>query len=218
MPPVSPYATSSMVAGLLPNLTLGATDFSESTRPTRAEVLTIIGWVSAQIDGQFSQAGYRLPFQAITGEEWAAWQTTYVQMVTSLGSAAYVGGHVLKPAPASSASRGGSTGSVFQDLFNAELLKIFDLRTQRTALRFRAAYYTGTPAELVLTEPLGPTTDFVEGYVDPQRHLGFHDMTDQFRGIQKAVEDAGLSWDYLYGIFSLNRGVGTTIYDFSVKR
>ncbi len=213
MPPVSPYATTSMVAGLLPNLTLGATDFSEASRPTKAEVITIISWISAQVDSRFSQAGYILPFLAIAGEDWVAWQTPYLQMITALGAAAYVGGHVLKPAPAATTGRQGSTGSIFQEQFNIELTRIFDNRVQRSGLRFRAQHYSGTAAEYVLTEPLGPTTDFLEGYLDPQRHLDMWDATEQFRGVQKAIIDAGLSWDYLYGLFGLNRGIGTLIYD-----
>lgn len=205
--PTSPFATSAQVGFFLPNLLVGATDFSASTKPTKNAVDSIIGWVSSQIEMQFGSAGYLVPLTVITGESWPTSQTNFLAMITCLGTAAYVGGHSLKPAPAVAPGREGGTGNLFQNLFNAELEKIWDGRSTR--LRFRARYYAGTPAEEALAQPMGPGSDFMEGQFDPTRYGTVWEVTESMRAVQLAIRDLEIDWDYLYAYKSFNAGLGS---------
>lgn len=217
--PSPPFATSAMVATLLSVKLNKATDFSSSTIPTDTQVDQFLTWVSGQVEMQFSMAGYKVPLATISGETWPTSQTYYLQLVTTLGAAAMAGGHSQKPAPAlapGSGQRGGS-GNILQDLFQGELDKIYRpgrLQNQGvTAIRFRAQYYAGSPAERVVVQPKGPTTDFMEGKFDPMRHLSLWDISDRMLQIQQTMEDLDVNWDYLYNLFSLQKGLGTSNYE-----
>lgn len=209
--PTSPYTTSSAVAYLLTTPLKTGADFTPLTTPNKTAVDEIINWVSGQMDMQFGMAGYVLPFSIISGETWPSHQTQWLGMVATLGAAAMAGGHSLRPAPAVAPSRLGGTGNVFQDLYNAELQKIFDMNTGHTAIRFRAQYYASTPAENALVTPKGPTTDFMEGRFDPMRYLPLFEMADRVLAIERTFTDRQISWDYLYSLF--NKGLGTGVYE-----
>lgn len=189
--PTKPYAASAQVAILVPNLILNKTDFDTTTIPTKVSVDQYLSWISTEIELTFQQAGYVLPFQVISGEEWPAHQTEYLQLITALGTAALAGGFVLKPAPAVSPSRGASTGNVFQDLYKAELAKIYQTRGFRTgevsSIRFRANFYAGTPAEKSLTEPSGPFLDYQVGKMNPEDYMLLEDYTNLRYAIQDYI-------------------------------
>ena len=206
--PTAPYATSAQVAVLLTNLLKGGADFTTGTTPTKAMVDSVILWVSSQVDMQFGAAGYKVPFVEISGETWPTSQTQYLALITSLGSAAYVGGHILKPAPAVNAGSPGGAGNVFQDLFDKQLKRIFDEDSERTRLRFRADFYAGTPAENALTQPSGPTTDFMEGYYDLSSHQTLWDFTQTMREIQETLRDYQIPWNYMWGYGGFEVGLG----------
>ena len=164
-----PYATSAQVAMLIPNLMNGNTDFDDSkTNPKKSQVDQYLNWISTQIDMQFSQAGYVLPLTTLDGETWPTYQTEYLALVCSMGAAALTGGHVLKPAPALSPSKGSSSGNIYQDMYNEELKKIFDSFSKISSIRFRAKYYASTPAEKSIIEPYGPNIDFLSGDMNPE--------------------------------------------------
>jgi hypothetical protein len=204
--PVAPYATSAQVAVLLTNLLKGGTDFDTNTTPTKTKVDTVIGWVSSQVDMQFGAAGYKIPFAAVSGETWPTSQTYYLSLVTCLGASAYVGGHVLKPAPAVAPGKEGGTGNLFQDLFDKHLGRIFD--GTRTSLAFRADYYAGTPAEKALTQPSGPGLDFMENYFDSTSYMNLWDFTQSMQEVQDYVKELGINWNYLFTYANINVGLG----------
>ena len=208
MAPTAPYATTTQVAFLMSNLLKGGLDFTDNTTPTNAAVTQVISWVSAAVEMQFSKAGYVLPFAVIGTETWITSQTTYLAFLTAIGSAAYVGGHILKPAPAVGPGRTGAVGNIYQNLFDKEMLGIYNEQFKTTSLRFRANFYLGTPAEHVVTQPEGPTSDWVEGYADPMRWLNMWDMTEKMRVIEGAIHDLGLPFDYMYDVFDIDRGMG----------
>ncbi|OGC94081.1 MAG: hypothetical protein A2W25_11910 [candidate division Zixibacteria bacterium RBG_16_53_22] len=188
------------------NLLKGASDFSASTTPKNTDVNDIIDWVSSQVDMQFMSAGYKIPFLVLSGETWAMSQTNYLTFVVVNGAAAYAAGHSLKPAPAVAPGREGSSGNIFQDMFDKELRKVWDGRSTR--LPWRAQYYYGTKAEELLTQPSGPTTDFIEQRFDPMRFLSMWDMTEELRKVQNEIKDMDIDWDYLYNYKSFNIGLG----------
>lgn len=220
--PSPPFTTTAAVAYMLSVKLNLATDFSADTTPTKTAVEQFITWVDSQIEGQFRMAGYKIPLAVISGETWPTSQTTYLQLVSTLGVAAMAGGHSQRPAPALSASRQGGSGNVLQDLYQAELDKIFTLLPGSrgkasgngvTLLNFRADYYAGSIAEMAVTEPKGPTTDFLESKYDPMRQLDNWSIADKILDIEQSMRDLEISWDYLYGLFSLNKGFATSVYE-----
>ena len=208
--PSPPYTNSDMVSYMLTTM-LSSGSFGAATTPNLDRVDQFITWISAQVDMQFSAAGYVLPLAVISGETWPTHQTTYLQLVTTMGAAAMAGGYSLRPAPATAPGRQGGSGNVYGDLFNEELKKIWDPQTKSTTLNFRADYYVGSPAQIACTEPKGPTTDFLEGRFDPTRELGLFDVADRVLVIQDSMKDLNLTWDYMYGLYDIDKGFGTSI-------
>lgn len=209
--PTSPYATSAAVAYMLQVGLFQQSDFTVDTTPSKDAVDQILTWVSSQVDLQFQMAGYKVPFEVLSGESWPMHQTNYLGLITVMGAAAFSGGHTQRPHPALDPGRRGGTGNLHQDLFNAELRKIFD--GKRTYLRFRAGYYHQTPAEMALADFKGPTTDFMEGKFDPQMYLDVYDVADRIVAVQEHMKWRNISWDYLYSLFSLEKGLGTTVQE-----
>jgi hypothetical protein len=206
-----PFSTPEAVAYLMSIPLKTGTNFTTTTNPTLAAVTQFISWISSQMELQFSMAGYILPLAEIADETWPTSQTTYLQLVATLGTVAMAGGFAQKPLPAIAPGRSSSSGNVFQDLYNAELAKIYDSANNKTWLNFRSQYRIGTPAQIALTDPRGPTTDFLEGYYDPYRHYDNYAIANKVLAIQLSLEDLDISWDYMYGI--LSRGLGTSIYE-----
>lgn len=211
--PSPPYTTSTAVAFLLSVPLKMATDFTENTNPTLNQVNQAITWISNQVEMRFGQAGYSVPLATLSGEDWPTAQTTYLQYVTTIGTAAMVGGWMQKPAPALAPGQKSGTGNIWQDLFDKELLGIFDYRSRSTQLRFRAQYITGSPAQEILTVPRGPTTDFLEEKFDPMRQLPLWEMSDKIIAIQESMIALDISWDYMYSLFDIDKGFGTSVYE-----
>lgn len=208
--PTKPYAVSSQVALLLPPLMNNNQDFDDiNTVPRKTAVDQYLTWVSNQIDMQFSQAGFVVPFQALEGEQWPEHQTQYLELVCALGAAAMTGGHVLKPAPAISTGRGNSSGNIYQDMFNSELRKIYD--GKQSYIRFRSRFYAGTPAEYSITEPLGPSLDYMQGMMNPEDFILFADYTSLKQNIADYITYtydgiAPLNWTDFHGLVSRKMG------------
>lgn len=183
--PSKPYATSVQVALLLPMLMNGNSDFNDTTTtPRKAQVDQYLLWIANQIDMQFQQAGYVIPFTELSGETWPEHQTYYLALLNSLGAAALAGGHVLKPAPAMQPGRG-SSGNIYQDMYNAELNKIWESFSKSSNIRFRCMAYSGTPAEKSITEPTGPYLDYQAGKMNQEDFMMLWDYTD----LKKSITD-----------------------------
>lgn len=204
--PSKPYASSSQVALLIPQLMGSLVDFDDvSTTPRKTAVDQYLMWVATQIDLQFSQAGYIVPFQVLTDETWPEHQTYFLELLNALGAAALAGGHVLKPAPALSPGRGNSTGNIYQDMYNTELRKIWD--GTRSMIRFRCKSYAGTPAEYSVTEPIGPSLDYMVGKLNPEDFLMFEEYTILKNNITTYITNtydgiAPLDWTDFHGLVS----------------
>jgi hypothetical protein len=207
--PTAPYTDSATVAALSGPDMRGGADFSESTVPPKTTVDNFITLVSSQIDMHLAMAGYVIPLAEISGENWPVHQTSYLKLVATFGAAALTFGFSRKPAPAVSPSRGNTTGNVYHDLYVAEINKIFEPTKQISMTRLRADYIVGTQADKNLTVPIGPMTDFMEGKLDPMRELTQQDV---IKLMWKAQDHIGRyeepKWDYLYGLFGINKGVG----------
>lgn len=210
-PSSSTWTSPEAVAYLMGVTLKGAAAFNDVTNPTKTMVQTFIGWIASQVEMQFSMAGYLIPLAELSGETWPASQTAYLQLVTTLGTVAMAGGYAQKPLPAVAPGKAGGTGNVFGDLYNAELAKIWNPQTKATTLNFRAAYRIGSAAQIALTDPRGPTTEFMEGYYDPMRYYDNWLIADKLMAIEHAMTDMDISWDYMFGL--LNKGFGTSIYE-----
>lgn len=204
--PSKPYTTSINVGLFMPNLLKGGSDFTSSTIPTKTAVDQFISWVSDQIDLQFQQAGYVVPFVELSGESWPSHQTQYLQLLATLGASAMTGGWSLKPAPAVARGRDGSSGNIFQELYEKELAKIWNPELNMTSIRFRTRAYSGTPAEKSITEPRAPSLDYIEGEMNPEDFLTLEPYTDLRYSIEQTVLDNSIYWpDYwtnFQGLFS----------------
>lgn len=204
--PSKPYASSSQVALLIPNLMNSLTDFDDiNTTPKKTAVDQYLVWVANEIDMQFSQAGYIVPFQELSGESWPEHQTYFLELLNALGAAALAGGHTLKPAPALSPGRGNSTGNIYQDMYNLELRKIWD--NTKSMIRFRCKTYAGTPAEWSITEPTGPSLDYMVGKMNPEDFLMFQEYTTLRAGITDYIAYsygpiAPQYWNNFHGLVS----------------
>lgn len=194
----------------------GAVDFNDSTALDEATTVRksavdqYLVWISNELDLQFQQAGYVVPFVQLSDESWPEHQTHYLELVTALGAAALTGGHVLKPAPALSPSRGNSTGNIYQDMYNTELRKIWD--GVNSYIRFRCKAYAGTPAQISITEPQGPYLDYMAAQMNPEDFLMFWDYTQLRKNISDYITFTfngipPLDWQDFHGLVA-NRLAG----------
>lgn len=192
MAATSPYTTAENVSRLLINLFKGVVP-SASTTPTETSVNQAIYWAAGQIEMTYAEVGYVIPFADMTGETWPTYQTTYLDIVNALGAAGYVGGHMLRPAPAIGPSKGQQFGNLYQELFDKELQAIIKGKGKR----FRASYYAGTPAEQMLCDPEGPRLDFMDQLYDPARYVGIWGLTDLFDEFRESIDALDLDWDFM---------------------
>lgn len=198
MAAVAPYADSEMVALLQKNLLLGATNFTPQSPLPKTNLDSILAWVSNSIDMQLSQAGYIIPLQDIVGETWPVHQTGYLQLVTVLGAIAMIS-PALKPAPGLGPGRTGSSENTFQMMYKAELERMYDKMSHRTLLRFRAKFYLGTPAELAITEPTPPRSDFsresvANGNFNASQRMYFWDYTVLQNRLVESFKLSNFNW------------------------
>jgi hypothetical protein len=208
--PTKPYCSTAQVGLLVPNLLGDKTDFDTDTNPKVSAVEQYISWIGTQIELQFQMAGYVLPFQVMSGETWPQHQTEYLQLTNALGAAAMSGGHVHVPAPAISPGRGQNTGNLYQDLYNKELVKIYNSargligEKESSQLRFRAAFYAGTPAERAVTEPSGPNLDYMAGKMNPEDFFSFENYTVLRHNIENYIFSNyhyQIDWTEFYDLF-----------------
>lgn len=192
--PTPPFATTEQVAEFMPAFLESASDFTASSTPKKNSVSSVLALVSSQIEMAFGMAGYLVPLTEMADETWPTSQTSYLQLLTIMGTVSMVGGKMLNPSGALTSARQVGSGNLFKDFFDTEIKKI-------PVSRFRARYYIGTQAEKMLSEPMGPTTDFFEGYYDPTRYLSFEETTNKIRAIEYSMAGLMVNWDYLYNLF-----------------
>jgi len=192
MAPTSPYTTAEKVSYLHITLFKGVPPSSSST-PTETQVDQAIAWAAAQMEMAYAEVGYVIPFADLGGETWPSHQTTYLDIVNGLGAAGFVGGHMLRPAPAIGPGKGQQYGNLYQELFDKELQAIIKGKGKR----FRAGYYAGTPAEQMLCDPEGPRLDFMDRVYDPARYVGIWGLTDLFDEFRDDIDALGLDWDFM---------------------
>lgn len=194
-----PYAVSAQVGLLIPNLLNNKLDFDENTTPRKSAVDQYLVWTANQIDLQFQQAGYVIPFIEDSDYPWSDEQNYYLELLNALGAAAYAGGMVLKPAPAISVGRGVSAGNTYQEMFNLELRKIWDGKTSQ--IRFKAKTYAGTPAEYSIREPIGPNLDYIAGKMNPEDFFSFQTYTELKFNIQTYIENySPINWGNFHSL------------------
>ncbi len=212
-PPTSPYCVSADVAALNITAMGNRTDFDDDgdSNVSLARVNTMIGLVSGHLDMQMVSAGYIVPLEVYPDEAWPTHQTTYLQLVSSLGVAAKVFSDLIAPAPHLTRSAG-KLGNLYDEQYNLELRKIYNYLEDTTRLRMRANWRAGTPVESVIQVAYGPRTDFEREAFDPTNTLSFEDVTELASRIQQAFKDLQVAWDY--GATELSAGgLGLTTYE-----
>lgn len=207
MPPTTPYCTPDQVAFLVKSLLSPNTKFNTGTSPSVDNAEEAIELISAQVEQQFRTAGYIIPFLPLPQEEWPTSQTVYLRMITSLGSAAYVGGHILAPLPIRQGKSSGGENSL-QGLYMQELERIYRydrvLGTEKATSRFRAMAYNNTPAQRSIAEPIGPISE--AAYLqrqDPTRSYTMKILGDLFFDLKGLFEQYGASWRYAVEVLKI---------------
>jgi hypothetical protein len=194
MAPTTPYSTAAQAAILMQSMFRGIVP--GATTPITATVLsTLITWTDSIIDQRFAGIGYVIPFQGISGETWPASQTSFLNFLSAIGSAAMAGGYILTPAPDMRPGRAGGERNIYAALFESLLGKV-----EINGQGFRAAYWPGTKAEKWIDTPKGPRLDFLEGYYDPTRYQHMFDFTAMISDVKDEMADFELDWDYLYAL------------------
>jgi hypothetical protein len=191
--PVAPYCGTDDVAALVPQLVDHASDFSTSTVPTKVVVTKIIGWIAARIDRAFASVGFIVPYQDISGESWDDSQTTMLELMNSMGAAGMIVGPVVKPAPAMGRDSGRS------DNYYTASYKEFLQSIPMNGAGFRMNYRAGSKAEQICRDPRGPTTDHLEGYLDPTRFQTVEEYTNMLQVLRRTYNIDGTTqpWDHL---------------------
>jgi len=191
--PASPYCTSAQVAVLVPQLVRNAADFGNDTQPTKAIVTAFIGWKASEINMRFASVGYIVPLQAISGEDWPNDQTNVLALMNAMAVAGMIVGPVIKPAPAM-----GRDGGIKDNGFIAAY-KDFLALIKQNGSGFRANYHVGSQAEQFCRYPAGPTTDYLEGYLDPTRFQTTGEYTSMIQAIRSdySISIGNLAWDHL---------------------
>lgn len=212
MPALSPpYAATTDVA-LFVQSTLRAPDFHDGSTPTKDTVTNLLSLVSGHIDSQLRMAGYVTPLEAMSSESWPSNQTTWLKLVACFGTLGFMG-VATQPLPTAASSNRRGTGNLYQDMYMAEMAKIYapvDAWTGRgeSAIKLRADYYPGSAAERSLLSPRGPSTDFMEGKVDPMWGLTVWEISDSIMFIQDWLRRNRLYYDYMWGLFDIEKGIG----------
>jgi len=198
-PPTTPYVTGALASILSKNLFKGQIP-SASTPVANTEIDQLILWVDGIIDGDFSDLGYKVPFQEISGETWPSWQTVYLQIMSAVGAMAMTTGHILLPSPVMRPGRAGGEENVYTTLFRR-----MQARVQKRGLRFRARYYRGTQAERFISDPQAPRTDFqVEAY-DPSRYELLKLYTDRMVSFFGDIRKMNIDTDYVRQLLESGR-------------
>lgn len=199
--PSSPFATTKQIAYLLLNLFPGTginqsdPDFTSSTLPSLTTVSSIRTMRSAVLMMEFSNVGYKIPFEALSGESWPDHQTNFLAMLEALGVAGDLA-NSLKPSPARGSSAGPS-GNIYTTAFQ-DWQKVI----RESGGGLRAGYFIGTKAEQWMSVPRAPTTDYTarwpNNYADPAK---FGLLLDNLKLLEDQFEDIAkrnLNWDYVY--------------------
>lgn len=169
--PSAPYCATADVAALLPNMIGWAADFDTATTPTKTAVTNLISKWACRVDMAFAAVGYVVPFQEVSGETWATWQTGMLLLMNALAVAGALTGPILKPAPAIGDKRGYTDNA-----FTAEFKDMTEKITI-SGLGFRAATRTGSLAEQFVNSPIGPMSDYLMGYIDETNWMTITEYT-----------------------------------------
>lgn len=170
-----------------------ASDFGTDTTPTKKAVDKFIIWIAAEIDMNFAKIGFYVPYQEITGEDWSDAQTGVLRMMNSFGVAGLIVGPVSKPAP-SMGRDSGTADNAYTAAYKAFLQSI-----DTGAAGFRMNYRVGSKAEQLCRTPRGPTTDYLEGYLDPTLFQTISEYTEVIETVRYnyGIDISTPAWDHL---------------------
>lgn len=176
--PTSPYCTSAEVALWMKPKLNHQSDFDTDTFPTKANVESIIDLISASIDMELANVGYYVPLVELDDEVWLSFQTSYLQMLCSLGVVSALSDKAMHPA--ASARIRLNTNLEYNLAYDTELKK---LRTGLVPLR--ASFRRGTLIEKVLSEPQAPDVNLDT----PSQYEGLERLTQRIQDFQLRYEN-----------------------------
>ncbi len=189
--PTSPYCNTAQVSYLLQNTFFRGVP-TQDTVPTDDVITGLITWTDGVIQTTFQAIGYKIPFAVLSSETWPAHQTSFLQFMSMIGTAAMVSGYILTPVPLRRPDRASGETNVFATMFNRMRDDI-----RETGLMFRADHYVGTKAEKFISEPYGPRVDYLEDYFDPTRFQKLNAYTEMILKEHDDITARNIDWDYL---------------------
>ena len=192
--PSTPYVTTALAGILSKNMFRGQAP-NANTSVSATELAQLITWTDSMLDADFSSIGYKIPFQAISGETWPTFQTTFLQFCSAIGSMAMSTGYILSPAPMLVAGRASGDRNAY-----AILIESFRVQIRENGFRFRAQYWPGTRAEKNIATKYGPFTDFMKDKFDPTRYELLRDFTTRIESEFAEVAAMQIDWDYVYSL------------------
>jgi hypothetical protein len=190
--PTTPYVTPALASILAQNMFRGQVP-NANTSISEEVYEQLITWGDSLIEGWFSGVGYKIPFAVLPGETWRTQQTTILQVMSAVVATSIGTGYIPLPAPRMVPGRESGSRNAY-----AMMTDNFKTAIAENGMGFRAQYWLGKKAMKFCTEPVGPRTDFRDGYYDPTRYQLLGKFTDEFMGVFEDMGDLGLQWDYLY--------------------
>jgi hypothetical protein len=129
-----------------------------------------------------------------TVEDWPVSQSNWLRLICALGTAGYVSGLALRPAPGGFNNRRDADNSLVA-LYRQELDRICD--GQESTCGLRAKFYFNRPAHRALYIPHGIQSDYGYGKVDISS-FSFETYTNFARNVGHLLECTyGVDWPYL---------------------
>lgn len=197
--PTTPYVTGALASTMAKSMFRGQAP-SAATVISDTEMDQLVLWTDAIINGDFADLGYKIPFVALSGETWPTWQTTYLQIYSTVGAMSVATGYMLLPAPARRPTDVGGVQNAWATVFTR-----MSERVQKRGLRFRGQYYRGTQAEQFIADPQAPRTDFqVEAY-DPSRYELLELYTDRMVAFFSDIRAMNIDTDYVRWLLESGR-------------
>ena len=190
--PTKPYVTPALASILAQNMFRGQVP-NVNTPISNTVYTQLITWGDALIDGWFGGVGYKIPLATLSGEVWPPHQTLILQMMSAVVSTAIGTGYVPLPAPRMIPGRESGSRNAY-----AMMVESFKEMIEKNGMGFRGQYWLGKKAMKFCTEPVGPRTDFRDGYYDPTRYQLLATFTDEFKEVYADMAALNLPWDYLY--------------------
>jgi hypothetical protein len=183
-------------------------DFQAGDTPSPATVTFWVNQIASRIDAAYHSAGYVVPFESFGTETWPTWQTTFLRHFNAVGVAALIGGDASHPRVTEFVQGERGTRSFYESEWTTLIEGVIAIgqgRVRESMVAIRAEVYAGSPAQVVLREPMPPLVAFTETYSDPRKFDNLREYTRRHDYYAQAMNlyneptvSNEASWDFLW--------------------